>query len=195
MYRVSTTIEGLAPILFNAPSLDMLDAKPGQRQQTDAQRDQDAMKRLYKNGAGVYLPAWNVKKCILNGFQTLDLRVAGSKTKRLWRFVQPVLFLEPSELPFVGKADADFLHKCPGRNADGSATIVRRPALNAGWRLTFRMNVLDDLVREADLRLALQAAGERVGLGGWRPEYGRFIIEEWSVQPTAPRDNRSDLPA
>lgn len=184
MYRITTTIEGLAPILFNAPSLDMLNPKAGQRQQTDAERDEDAAKRLYKNGGGVYLPAWNVKKCILNGFQALDLRVPGSKTKRLWRFVQPVLFIEPPEVPFTDKPDADFLHKCPGRNADGSATIVRRPALNEGWQLPFRMNVLDDLVREDDLKEAIQYAGERVGLGGWRPEYGRFTIIEWSSDKT-----------
>ena len=181
MYRINVTIEGLAPILFNAPSLDMLKPDSRQRQKTEEERDQDAMKRLYKNGDGVYLPAWNIKKCILNGFQVLDLRVPGSKTKRLWRFVQPVLFIEPDQVTFEGKQDMDFLHKCPGKNADGSATIVRRPALNAGWRLPFRMAVLDDLVREEDLRLALQTAGERVGLGGWRPEYGRFTVAEWAV--------------
>lgn len=182
MYRVNATIEGLAPILFNAPSLDMLDPPKGQRQKTDVDRDRDAMKRLYKNSDGVYLPAWNMKKCILNGFMTLDLRVPGSKTKRLWRFVQPVLFIEPDQIPFTDKADMDFLHKCPGKNADGSATIVRRPALNAGWRLPFTMAILDDLVREDDLRMAVQTAGERVGLGGWRPEYGRFTIVEWSAE-------------
>lgn len=181
MYRVNATIEGLAPILFNAPSLDMLDPKTGQRQKTDAERDAEAMKRLYKNGGGVYLPAWNMKKCILNGFQFLDLRVPGSKAKRLWRFVQPVLFIEPDQIPFTDKPDADFLHKCPGKNADGSATIVRRPALNIGWRLPFTMNILDDLVRSEDLKLSLQASGERIGLGGWRPEYGRFVVIGWSV--------------
>lgn len=178
MYTVRATIEGIAPILFNAPSLDMLNPVSGQRQKTDAERDEEAMKRAYINGQGVYLPAWNVKKALLQGIQTLDLRVPGSKTKRLWRFVQPVLFVEPEAVLF-GVEKPDFLHKCPGRNSDGSATIVRRPALNTGWRLSLRLRVLDDLVREDDLRLALQTTGERVGLGGWRPEYGRFVIVEW----------------
>lgn len=180
MYTVKATIEGIAPILFNAPSLDMLNPPTGQRQKTDAERDEEAMKRAYVNGHGLYLPAWNLKKAILQGFQALDLRVPGSKTKRLWRFVQPVLFLEPDQVLF-GVDKPDFLHKCPGRNADGSATIVRRPALREGWHLTFNMRVLDDLVREQDLRQSVQTTGERVALGGWRPEYGRFVIRDWAV--------------
>lgn len=178
MYTINTTIEGIAPILFNAPSLDMLNPTSGQRQKTDSDRDVEAMKRAYVNGHGVYLPAWNVKKALLNGFQVLDLRVPGSKTKRLWKFVQPVLFVEPPEILFNAEKP-DFLHKCPGRNADGSATIVRRPAMRAGWQMGFSLRILDDLVREDDLRLALQTTGERVGLGGWRPEYGRFMIKDW----------------
>lgn len=184
MYRLSGTIEGIAPILFNAPDLDMLKPSGAQRQKTEEQRDQESLKRAYVNGHGLYLPGWNFKKCLLNGFQVLDLRVPGSKTKRLWRFVQPVLFVEGDlffgidQPDFInGQPESCFLHKCPGRNADGSATIVRRPALKAGWRLPFTLAILDDLVREEDVKLALTAAGERVGLGGWRPEYGRFLVE------------------
>lgn len=181
MYTIKTTIQGIAPILFNAPSLDMLNAPTGQRQKTDAERDEEAKKRAYRNGHGLYLPAWNVKKALLQGFQALDLRVPGSKTKRLWRFVQPVLFIEPDQVLF-GVEKEDDIHRVPGKNADGSATIVRRPMLLEGWKLGFTMRILDDLVREADLRLSLQATGERVGLGGWRPEYGRFIVREWEKE-------------
>lgn len=182
MYTIKTTIEGIAPILFNAPSLDMLNPVAGQRLKTDADRDAEALKRAYVNERGLYLPAWNIKKALLQGFQSLDLRVPGSKTKRLWRFVQPVLFIEPDQVLF-GVENPDFLHKCPGRNADGSATIVRRPAMRDGWHLSFSIRILDDVVREDDLRLSLQTTGERVALGGWRPEYGRFVIRAWERLP------------
>jgi len=180
MYTITGTIEGIALILFNAPSLDMLDPPSGSRQKTEEERDEEAMRRCYRNGKGLYLPSWNLKKCLLQGFQALDLRVPGNKAKRLWRFVQPVLFIEPAELPF-GLEQPDFVHKCPGRNSDGSATIVRRPALNPGWRLPFTFRVLDDIVRSEDVELSLRAAGERVGLGGWRPEHGRFVVADWKV--------------
>lgn len=188
MYRVEGTIEGIAPILFNAPDLDMLKPGGSQRQKTELERDEESLKRAYVNGHGLYLPAWNFKKCLLNGFQALDLRVPGSKMKRLWKFVQPVLFVDGDlnfgiESPdFInGSPEQCFLHKCPGRNADGSATIVRRPAIREGWRLPFRISVLDDLVRAEDVHVSLIAAGERVGLGGWRPEYGRFQVADWNV--------------
>jgi len=179
MYTITTTIEGITPILFNAPSLDMLNSTNTRRQKTDEERDAEAQKRCYKNGEGVYLPAWNMKRCILDGFQTLDLRVPGNKNKRLWRVVQPVMFIEPPEILF-GVAEPDFLHKCPGKNADGSATIVRRPALDAGWSLTFDLRILDDVIIKDDLQAALITAGERCGLGGWRPEYGRFQVKEFA---------------
>lgn len=183
-YTITATIEGIAPILFNAPSLDML--KPsGKRSKTDEERDTEAMKRCYRNGSGLYLPAWNMKRCILDGIQSLDLRVAGNKNKRLWKVAQPVMFLQPPEIPFDAE-EPDFLHRCPGKNADGSATIVRRPAMNEGWHLTFEIRILDPSVILPDtLRDVLQASGERVGLGGWRPEYGRFIVTDWNVEEDA----------
>ena len=178
MYTVNVEIKGIAPILFNAPSLDML--KPSKRQQTDEQRDKEAMKKCYRNDVGLYLPQWNMKRCILDGVVALDLRVPGNKNKRLWKFIQPVLFLNPAEIPF-GVEEPDFLHRVPGKNADGGATIVRRPALSEGWALKFELRVLDDMVDAADLEASLRTAGERVGLGGWRPEYGRFTVAEWKV--------------
>lgn len=188
MYRIEGTIEGIAPILFNAPDLDMLKPAGTQRQKTEEERDEESLKRAYVDSRGLYLPSWNFKKCLLNGVQTLDLRVPGSKLKRLWRFIQPVLFVEEDLLfgiktpDFIkGKPAECFLHKVPGRNADGSATIVRRPALKAGWKLPFSISILDDLVREEDVHVSLIAAGERVGLGGWRPEYGRFQVTRWGV--------------
>ena len=195
MYHIEGKIEGIAPILFNAPSLNMLEPDGGARQKTDATRDQEALKKCYRNGKGLYLPSWNFKKCLLDGFKVLDLRVPGNKNQRLWRYVQSVIFVEPAELPFgieepnyeMGNGCVKGLHKHPGRNSDGSATIVRRPALATGWQLPFGFSVLDDLAREGDIRSALQTAGERVGLGGWRPgspkggEYGRFEIIEWKT--------------
>jgi len=180
MYQVRVSIEGIAPLLFNAPPPGCGHLVPGSasRFKTEEDREAEAWTHLYRNGDGVYLPSWNLKKCILQGFQTLDLRMPGSKSKRMWRYVQPVLFLEPGQILF-GKDNADFLHRCPGRLRDGSATIVRRPAMETGWRLSWTCNVLDDVVPEGDLQLAIKTAGERVGLGGWRPEYGRFILIDW----------------
>ena len=34
----------------------------------------------------------------------------------------------------------------------------------------------------ADVRLALEQGGVLVGLGSWRPRYGRFRITTWEVR-------------
>jgi hypothetical protein len=187
MYTITGKIQGVAPILFNAPDLDMLKPSSGTRQKTEEQRDQESLKRAYIDETGLFIPAWNFKKNILEGFKMLDLRVPGSKMKRLWKFVQPVIFIERPLYFGIEKPDfingtppTCFLHKVPGKNADGSATIIRRPALTE-WELPFTIKVLDDLVRAEDMQAAIICSGERIGLGGWRPEYGRFIVTEWAT--------------
>lgn len=187
MYTIKATIKGLAPILFNAPDLDMLKPTSGSRVKTEEQRDQEALKRAYVDEEGLYLPAWNFKKATLEGIKGLDLRVPGSKMKRLWKFIQPVIFIDQplrfgiANPDFIGGTPSNcFIHRVPGRMADGSATIVRRPALSE-WTLPFTIKVLDPLVREGDLRDAITYTGERIGLGGWRPEYGRFELVEWDA--------------
>lgn len=186
MYRIEATLEGIAPILFNAFLPGTLGPGTGPRQKSEEYRRDEAAQKVYKNAAGLFLPSWNLKRCIIDGYQVLDLRVPGNKNKRLWRFVMPVLFVEPSELS-LGKETFDYLDERPGRLKDGSATIVRRPALDTGWRVPFSVRVLDDLVRAEELHLAVQTAGERVGLGGFRPgsprggEFGRFVIVDWTV--------------
>jgi hypothetical protein len=54
--------------------------------------------------------------------------------------------------------------------------IIRRPALKAGWRLQGALMVLDDSVPAEAIHSALVAAGVYVGVGAWRPEFGRFLV-------------------
>lgn len=63
----------------------------------------------------------------------------------------------------------------------GPMVKVWRPAMEVGWTLRFAFRVFDDIVDAEQVREALATAGLLVGLGAWRPEYGRFVVDEWNV--------------
>jgi len=40
------------------------------------------------------------------------------------------------------------------------------------------LSYIEDIVNPADLTGAVRAAGMLVGIGGWRPRYGRFALQQ-----------------
>jgi hypothetical protein len=58
------------------------------------------------------------------------------------------------------------------------AGITRsRPAFNVGWEATFQLEVLTpEYIRPEDLLTVLTQAGRLVGVGDFRPSYGRFQV-------------------
>lgn len=180
MYQISGTVTGVAPILFNRMLEDELesDGSSAKGRVTTATRIEESKKRIYKNEKGVFLPGWNFKQCLLEGCRRSGLKVGRGS---LMPYLQASVFPD-RELYFLDKAEADFIHTTWGRRPPrtGGACMVRRPALNEGWRLAFSLNVMDDRRSPDEIRRSLEEAGLLVGLGSWRPEYGRFIITEWS---------------
>lgn len=181
MYRIEGRIRGLAPILFNRMLEGELELAPGKTSRGRVSREdriEEAHQKVYRNEKGLYLPAWSFKRCLVEGCQRAGLKVGrGSLSPYLMASVFP-----DKELYF-GKDEPDYIHETWGRRPPrtGGACIVRRPALREGWELAFALNVMDDRRTEGEIRRSLDEAGLLVGLGSWRPEYGRFIVIEWQV--------------
>lgn len=199
MYRIETTIEGVAPLLFNGWSetaLDNLDKAITGGKLTTAQRVDEAWQKLYwrptpggpitvlrgeepqRALTGVYLPRWNVKKAMMEACSMANLKEG---RKSLAPYIAATVFLDGD----AAFATTDVvIHACWGRRPPrtGQACLVRRPCVPIGWRLPVRLLVMDDNRQPTRLRECLEAAGVFVGLGSWRPEYGRFVVRGWEVQ-------------
>ncbi len=67
---------------------------------------------------------------------------------------------------------------CIQRNA-----ITRsRPAMSEGWKGTFTLLVnLPEYVNPQLLNSTIQAAGKLIGLGDFRPSFGRFVVTKFEV--------------
>jgi hypothetical protein len=175
MYHVNGMIEGTAPILFNRPYTEPSSTKTEETRKATAARE-----RVYTGPDGLYIPAWTFKKMLSVDGATR----AGLKIKRtgLSKYLLAALFMDGD--PLFGVKEADGLNEVWGRVPPRTGAMVKiwRPQLNTGWHLSFGFSIVDDLVEESQVKEALEVAGLKVGLGGWRPEYGRFIVREWDVK-------------
>ena len=179
MYRIEGKITVLAPLLFNRMLENELEGPGGSKRRiTPEARMEEAHARAYRNENGLYLPGWNFKQCLLEGCKKSGLKVGRSS---LATYLAACVF--PDKKLYFEKQDPDFIHKHWGRRPPrtGGACIIRRPALDTGWLLTFGLNVTDDRRTPDEIRRSLDEAGLLVGLGSWRPEYGRFLVTDWKV--------------
>ena len=57
-----------------------------------------------------------------------------------------------------------------------------RPAFRSGWRATFMLAVLlPEYIHQQELRDVIGQAGRLVGVGDFRPTFGRFSIVNYEV--------------
>lgn len=178
MYTVTGTIEGAAPLLFSRPYKVIDPPKPGK--QTDEDRDSEAMKRLHLDvERGAYIPSEALKNSLLDGIKMAGIKNGAVSARPL---VEATVF--PLHHVFLGKSEPDEVFETPARvpPRTGPLVLIRYPKFLPGWKGAFTLLVTQD---SRDLlekvRKGLETAGQFVGVGSWRPEYGRFVLIDWNV--------------
>lgn len=63
----------------------------------------------------------------------------------------------------------------------GQATVLRTRPIFHEWSLEFNVNFLPSELEESQVRDAVDTASRIIGLGDWRPKYGRFIVKSAEV--------------
>jgi hypothetical protein len=58
----------------------------------------------------------------------------------------------------------------------GQARLMRIRPMFVDWECTFTVTLNTDIVNERDLTKFIEKAGAEVGIGDWRPKYGRFEV-------------------
>jgi hypothetical protein len=68
--------------------------------------------------------------------------------------------------------------------------VMRTRPIFREWALRVQVTYNDTLLNVADIRELLHLGGEHIGLGDWRPKFGRFEVEEESTEGERPRAQR-----
>lgn len=88
-------------------------------------------------------------------------------------------------LEYRGPRDPDQLYELDDfRDRRGvrvqTSRIIRTRPIFRGWSCSFNLEFDPTLVSRSEIETALQRAGKAVGIGDYRPRFGRFVIEAMS---------------
>lgn len=124
---------------------------------------------------GAVIPSDNIERCIQLGAQKSKL---GKDVQASVFCSEPLYKLEykgPQEMEDL-YADGGFVLR-RGVKIQLSRIMRIRPMFPTGWILNVELEYDETILNERNLIKAVEDAGMRIGLGDWRPKFGRFTVE------------------
>lgn len=186
-YRVSVTIQGSAAILFHRWSVEAVAAKAVAAKGSKAKKTDDWESYLYRDAAGkIAIPGEYLRQAIIEAAKyRQDPRSPRKSAKDLYK--AGVISL--TDLASTGATEPDYLDR--RRVCVMRAAVTRvRPALNAGWSATFQFLVqTPEYISPQTLNAVIGDAGRLVGVGDFRPSYGRFVVTSFAVPDEEAHDD------
>lgn len=179
-YVATVTIEGCADYLYHRWNCESIAAKASAAKGSAAKKSDDLESYVYRTESGdLAIPGEQLRMAIVHAAKyRQDPRSPRKSAMDL--FKAGVIVLTP--LYGIGKTEWDYLHKC--RVVIQRNSITRsRPALKAGWKAEFDIQViLPEYISPQDLNSVIANAGRLLGIGDFRPTYGRFQITSFATQ-------------
>jgi hypothetical protein len=178
-YTIQVTLEGVSDMLFHRWNPEAVEEKAKAAKNSKAKRTDDIESYVYRDDAGeLCIPGEYLRQAIIHAAKfRQDPRSPRKSAMDLYK--AGVQSLTP--LASLGREKWDYEDKrrvVIQRNAINRV----RPAVKAGWKATFELMVaLPEYIHPNDLRDVITNAGRLVGLGDFRPTYGRFAISQFDV--------------
>lgn len=178
-YIAKVEITGASDILFHRWSNEDVAEKANAAKNSKAKKTDNIESYLYRNDKGVIcLPGEYLRQSIIHSAKfRQDPRSPRKSAMDL--FKAGVVSL--TDLAPIGKDKPDY--EDSRRVRIGPAGITRvRPAFRAGWKATFDIQVIAPEYIDPQLLLDVIAnAGRLIGVGDFRPTYGRFNVTGFKV--------------
>lgn len=188
-YVASVTIQGVSPILFHAWNVDAVEEKGKAAKGSAAKKSDNVESYVYRDEDGnICLPGKYLVGSITDKKKGAaryrqDPRSPRKSAVDLYQAgIVPLTLLAP-----IGRAGKktmqtwDYLDR--QRVVVQQSGITRtRPAFMEGWTATVDMQVLlPDYIPPTVLLSVIEDAGRFVGVGDYRPTYGRFQVVNFKV--------------
>jgi hypothetical protein len=173
-YAVRVTLEGSCDMLFHAWNAEAVDEKAGAAKNSTGKKTDNLESYIYRTPDGdLAIPGEYLRGSIINAAKfRQDPRSPRKSAMDLFK----AAIVVTSPLASLGIKNWDYLDRrrvMIQRNGINRT----RPAIRAGWQATFDFTVmLPEYVSRHDLRSTIESAGRLIGIGDFRPNFGRFGI-------------------
>lgn len=178
------TITGTAPLLMhNSRLANPLDPaskamKKFTSKRTKTDEDHEEIARLehigslyFDTDAGPYVPADNIWRCL---FDAAKKTKRGPKVKEgvfIATDINPLAYKGPRTIEGLW-ADENFRHLASAKVT--TQRVMRCRPIFREWSCEADGVIDTDIIDFKELQDIVETAGDRIGLGDWRPRYGRF---------------------
>jgi len=167
-------------------------AVSSKRKKTDADHDELARLEwfagLYRTDNDLVIPAHVLESALVAG---------AKKSKRGVQAKSGLFIAEHAPMSFTGKPDqindntlaelfdsGSFTFTCGVRV--GTAKVMRTRPMFKDWSLLVSIQYDPDVLNSRDIEEIVTDAGRQVGIGDWRPKYGRFTATPVTDTPVIP---------
>lgn len=181
--KIDVILEGLAPICFDRFIDHSKEPRPPEQ-------------KLYMApGNKIVLPAANVRAFLFSEKYGCAKTFEGKKSKDYIRWGQGHVQVDPPLIDFLDKNKPvifsnfkkkfSLLEESAVTKASGGAIIKQpitpRPLLSLPWALKFQISIVKNpLIDSIKLENWFAQGGLLIGLGNYRPRFGRFLVKSWS---------------
>jgi len=178
-YAVSVEIVGTAAFLFHRWSVDGIEAKSKAAKGSKAKKEDDLESYVYRSEDNLLaISTEYIRMAVINAAKfKQDPRSPRKSAMDLFKAGIVVL----DEFASFGVRDWDYIDR--RRVTIQRNGITRhRPALRPGWKTQAIFQILlPEYISPALFNEVLQSAGRLVGIGDFRPTFGRFQVTKFEV--------------
>lgn len=179
-YTINLKIEGTADLLLHRWNCEYVDAKSKLKKGSDGKKRDDIEQFVYRNEEGeICLPGEYLRQSIINAAKyKQDPRSPRKSAMDL--FKAGIIINE--KLCSLGIYKWDYV--------DTRRVVIQRsginrsrPAMNVGWHIECTLTILlPEYIDNILLHECIQQAGRFVGVGDFRPTFGRFQIVKYEIE-------------
>jgi hypothetical protein len=189
MYAVEVSIKGVSPLMQHRfPMPDLASMSKGGTKHTGAKDyTQEWRDYLYTSKDRIVQPSSHIEGAMVKA--AAGFKITGKRGKSYKDLFSANVVIDPLDIPHNMvvpdelDTDADkplYIDMRPVIVM--RARVVRlRPCFKVGWELCFTINVTDDELPFEILHDVLTLAGKTVGIGDYRPKFGRFMVTRFEL--------------
>lgn len=178
-YVAEVVIKGTADLLFHRWNCDAVAEKAAAKKGSAAKKSDDLESYVYRDDKGMLSIPGEYLRMALIGAAKFRQDPRSPRKSMMDLAKAAVVSLTPLASLGVKAWDYEDRRRCVIQR---SAITRIRPAMKAGWTATIQLQVnLPEYVSPELLNEVIQQAGKLIGVGDFRPTFGRFQVVDFKV--------------